>query len=855
MADQWQVQLDDDWVAHSATLVTQSPRRAVILHGPPGIGKSTSIQAIRAHLLANGYQAIDIHGSVGLKDSPLAAIAMALANQPINPQLGVAEKINQLLTLVAPARFRHALFVDDGHHLDPASAALVAQLVRVYGLPCLITCRGQRSLPEPLIQLGQEHLAVEISAEPLTPQSATDLVARSSLRPLNPDALQLLLDKTAGNPMLLRSLLASLTAQNQASATHPATASDLLLPPQLQHQVANWLDGLSPSARELACTLAAGGALPRNQFSSAQPYLELEAAGLAKSSDGLVATLAYPIYHDLILSLIGPAARKKYRLAAVEILRANQNPEAQFQATRVLAETDEPPPTADLAQAADYAFNQNKHRDAIALSSKAMLLAKARNEPAPGAAMGTRAAALSATGQMEQADAAFAEALAACTTDTEIAVVASHAGTHWAVRRLQPAIAAQIVGAALERVTDRSAARYLTADIGKWLIGKVAIQDLLEVDQSDDPQVAANILMWRLRTLITDGQFELVKASIAQAHALFAVHPEAMRNGEEISRFATCVVAFFCGDAAQVQQLLRHGRADYLSDGFGMWGYVEALTAYHRGDLETALQIADASADLLRWRDFVGALGPSIALAASAAAGLGRTAEARARLESLGDYQRLHIMTALHAIEAEAWLLAGQGDSVAAGKLLAEFTQYATTQACHSFTAMTAHLAVRFGEPHGVKPVLEECRDYVESSPLFEVMAEHADALADQNPRALLQVAEKLAACGLTAGALDAANQAVAAAHSIGAVSLHRAASRVVSNMLHGENLAEVSLLTRRELEVAQAAGARMRNKEIAQMLNVSTRTVENHLANVLRKLGVGSRDELAAALDDAGET
>jgi DNA-binding CsgD family transcriptional regulator len=40
-----------------------------------------------------------------------------------------------------------------------------------------------------------------------------------------------------------------------------------------------------------------------------------------------------------------------------------------------------------------------------------------------------------------------------------------------------------------------------------------------------------------------------------------------------------------------------------------------------------------------------------------------------------------------------------------------------------------------------------------------------------------------------------------------------------------------------------------MSNKEIAQTLFVTVKTVEQHLGRVYRKLGIGSRRELGAAL------
>jgi len=55
--------------------------------------------------------------------------------------------------------------------------------------------------------------------------------------------------------------------------------------------------------------------------------------------------------------------------------------------------------------------------------------------------------------------------------------------------------------------------------------------------------------------------------------------------------------------------------------------------------------------------------------------------------------------------------------------------------------------------------------------------------------------------------------------------------------------------LTASERRIAEHASQGLSNREIAQMLFVTARTVEGHLTSVFRKLQIGSRDELAAAL------
>jgi ATP/maltotriose-dependent transcriptional regulator MalT len=64
--------------------------------------------------------------------------------------------------------------------------------------------------------------------------------------------------------------------------------------------------------------------------------------------------------------------------------------------------------------------------------------------------------------------------------------------------------------------------------------------------------------------------------------------------------------------------------------------------------------------------------------------------------------------------------------------------------------------------------------------------------------------------------------------------------------------LSGVESLTASERRVAAFAAQGLSNKDIAQALFVTTKTVELHLSNVYRKLGIGSRTELPQALDGA---
>jgi DNA-binding NarL/FixJ family response regulator len=55
--------------------------------------------------------------------------------------------------------------------------------------------------------------------------------------------------------------------------------------------------------------------------------------------------------------------------------------------------------------------------------------------------------------------------------------------------------------------------------------------------------------------------------------------------------------------------------------------------------------------------------------------------------------------------------------------------------------------------------------------------------------------------------------------------------------------------LTARQLAVAQAAAAGKSNRQIAAELYISVKTVEFHLAQILARLGVDTRTQIAGAL------
>ena len=71
------------------------------------------------------------------------------------------------------------------------------------------------------------------------------------------------------------------------------------------------------------------------------------------------------------------------------------------------------------------------------------------------------------------------------------------------------------------------------------------------------------------------------------------------------------------------------------------------------------------------------------------------------------------------------------------------------------------------------------------------------------------------------------------------------AEEELLRNWLQAEDSGGSTELTQRELEVVKLIAEAHTNKQIAQILNVSEKTVESHRGNVLSKLGMRDRVEL----------
>ena len=125
-----------------------------------------------------------------------------------------------------------------------------------------------------------------------------------------------------------------------------------------------------------------------------------------------------------------------------------------------------------------------------------------------------------------------------------------------------------------------------------------------------------------------------------------------------------------------------------------------------------------------------------------------------------------------------------------------------------------------------------------------------------ERARALTDLGALLRRRNRRSEARELLREALDAAHRAGARRLRRGQRQSCAQPEPGpgaSSSAGVESLTASERRVAELASQDLTNREIAQSLFVTARTVEGHLTSVFRKLQLDSRDQLAAAL--AGDT
>ena len=204
---------------------------------------------------------------------------------------------------------------------------------------------------------------------------------------------------------------------------------------------------------------------------------------------------------------------------------------------------------------------------------------------------------------------------------------------------------------------------------------------------------------------------------------------------------------------------------------------------------------------------------------------------------------------------AQAWVAAAGGMTSNAKTLLREAAAREAQRGRPAREVLLLQTAAQFGDRTAAAR-LTELAATVEG-PRVTAATMHASALRDGDGDRLQEAARLYQAFGDRIAAADAAAQAAVmypqqrrrgAALTATAIARRLAAETGADTPALRANATPIPL-TGRQREIIALAATGLSNREIAERLTMSVRTVEGHLFRASQKTGVNSRDELVALL------
>jgi DNA-binding CsgD family transcriptional regulator len=787
--------------------------------------------------------------------------------------------------------------VDDAQWADRPSLSYLAYLAaRIDELPAALVI-AVRSGEEASDQRSLDWLRERPGHRVLKPGALSPETIRRMVLAGWPDAdpafIRACAETSGGNPFLARELLKTLLADGVVPSARSVSRVRSLLPDSVLHSVLVRLGRLGEPAGRLARAVAVLG--DRAALRQARRLAGLEAEPAEQAADALAGahilasgeplSFTHPLIATSVLADIPPFARSRAHRRAADLLAADGVPADGIAAHLLLTRPDGDQQTvATLRAAAAQALSRGDP------GAAAHLLARALAEPPAEAERGHVLLEL-ANAEIEHGDAGAAgridQALGLPGAPADQArALAALGRLRFNLGEHEAAAAAMDQALALLKPEDPAfrplLVSYLTSATFRSSLHLLAAERLRPMIEAarigrppDDPGLLAHLVL-RLA-------FAAAPAERIRALAVRATAADPLVDPTSLGILTGMVVQALCcvDELAEAERICDSALAAARRRGsllnFTMASYHRAIARYHRGELTEAL--ADLDQTLLATREgwtagdaWHGGLRVHIHVER------GDLAAARAALTLTGGAGpgSMDLPIALFARArlalAEGRPEAALADAEEAGHLLASgfdidhpgFVPWRRTAVLAALAlgradraqVLASELTERArwsGTPRALSLALRTQAATVTPERRLLLLAEAAEVL-DRSPSALerAHVLIELGAARRRAGQRPAAEpplrRGLQLADRIGAPPLIQAARRELHALGLRPRRPAVTgpdSLTPTERRVAELASSGLTNRQTAEALFVTVKTVETHLARTYSKLGISTRTEL----------
>jgi DNA-binding CsgD family transcriptional regulator len=843
--------------------MTASDVSGVVVCGAAGVGKSRIAREALSAAAARGCETRWTVGTSSARAIPLGAFT-AWAPSGVTDTVQLLRGVVESLT-AASSGAKVIVGVDDVHLLDDLSTFVVHQIVQRGAAKVILTVRDGASISNAIQEIWKVAQFERLDLQPLSPDETTTLLSATLGGSVDADAAGRLWKLTRGNGLYLRNIVEQEVADGRIVQENGLWRwiGDPVMPPGLAELIESRIGDLPTPVRDVIDVLAVGepielAALTR--ITNAAAVEEAETRGLIAlepAGGGIEVRVAHPLYGQVRRKRAAHSRLRRLRgLVASELAASSDRDDIRVVVRRATLSLD-----SDLTPDADLLVRAA--RGAVWLAD--LPLADRLAEAAIHAGAGpeptfVRAHALSWLGRGEEAEAVLAEISTSQLTEADRARLAflRSSNTLWALG--DPPRAKELIDEA-SRITPPQARTYIDAFLTVYWFAmdqpEAAVQASENLALEDIPVVGAEIA-WALAQIFADVGRTAEAVAVAEAgyavatRSLDAPH---MRFNIADAEVGARLLSGQITDALDVADRMRQ-QAVHLPGAAQLLGAaVAGRAALGAGDLHSACLLLAQAAEGLAASHPIG-WGYRYRLPQVTALAIrGSTDEAAAGLTALDNVRRTFRSLDYERSLARAWVAAGEGAVTEAITVLQSAAERAKATGRFAAEVHCLQTATQFGDRTGA-PRLQELESIVEG-PRVGLAARFAAALRDGDAAELASVSDEFERMGDLVAAVDAAAHAALAyrrkdkrGSALGCAARANAlAQQCGASTPALRQASEPSPLTDREGEIVMLIAAGLSNREVAERLTLSVRTVESHIYRAMLKTGTTSRDDLAGLL------
>ncbi|MBF6128101.1 helix-turn-helix transcriptional regulator [Nocardia brasiliensis] len=855
----------------------------------PMIERETEFEAIRAALTGRAHVGAVLTGDAGVGKTTLARQATAAVGGNIrwvagtesarSIPLGVFAHMVGVYTAHDPVTFmsaaREALLadghtiigVDDAHLLDQLSATLLLQLAIDKAAHIVATVRSGVQVPDAVTSLWKDGHLLRIDLNPFSQRQSVDLVESMLGGQLEGFTANLMWESSGGNALFLRHLVegaleaGSLRQVNGVWQLRGRAAVTSELAALLEDRVEQLPDDVL-HVLELLTFCEPIDLDVLSELAGEEAVEAAETRGVIRvvqNSHQLIVRYNHPLFGEVIRRRLGIASARRLRGRLYSSLKERPINSA---ADRIrLAEL-----ALDSDKSADLELFEAAAADAIGLAN--LPLGERFARAAVERRGGVESADLLARALLWQGHRIEAERMLASFDPDELSEVQL---VRWGSTRVANLLWAMGDADLADEVLTlvRGKAKHpKNVALLDGLASACAVNENRIDTAIAEAERAINVKgapAWAVWWASFGGSLALAlmgKGDAAQQYAVRGHEVETEIDG--LNRFMST--------HAEVLGLVLTGQLDAArrcaADYFGYsapgqylaWGMSKILQGtvdVAQGHFPDGIENLEQALAALAAEGAAAWMFPARIRLAEAYSALGRASEAAEAIAEATARGGRHSAVYEPQLEvARAWHAAAEGTVTPAIRLAMGAADAAARSNQHGIEAMALHAAARFGE-HSAAGRLADLAAMVDGK-LVQVQARHAVALAAHDGPGLDAAAAEFEQLGALLSAADASAQA-ASAHERAGDRRRLLESAAAANRLAAacggastpalRQAAQPLPLTAREREIANLVAAGLSNRQIADRLTVSVRTVEGHLYRACIKMDVTDRESLGALM------